>query len=123
MRVRVCVCAHVCAVHLCVVGKLKPQALTSSSLKSQELCAYAQDFFSDLTFNPLSGEDGFHCPTFAARVRSGGHVQVAGGVTNLLVNPSFEEDLSGNWQSFGFSMVRHSEDKVHGDYSVKCTGR
>ena len=49
--------------------------------------------------------------------------KVAGGVTNLLVNPSFEEDLTGNWQSFGFSMVRHSEDKVHGDYSVKCTGR
>ena len=49
--------------------------------------------------------------------------QVAGGVTNLLVNPSFEEDLSGNWDSNGFTMERYKGDVRDGDYSLKCTGR
>ena len=49
--------------------------------------------------------------------------QLAAGVTNLLVNPSFEEDLAGNWRANGFNMVRYTGDVVDGNYSVKCSGR
>ena len=49
--------------------------------------------------------------------------QFVGGVTNLLVNPSFEEDLSGNWDSNGFTMERYKGDAKDGDYSLKCSGR
>ena len=49
--------------------------------------------------------------------------QLAGGVTNLLANPGFEEDLKENWKNNGFTMVRHTEDSFEGDYSIKCYER
>ena len=50
-------------------------------------------------------------------------LQIVGGVTNLLVNPSFEDDLTGNWGSNGFTMERITGDVKDGDYSLKCSGR
>ena len=46
-----------------------------------------------------------------------------GEIVNLLSNPSFEDDLTGNWASNGFTMERHSLDSYHGSYSIKCSGR
>ena len=55
VRVRACVRACLC---VCVTSRVP------------------KIYLSHLSRNPLSVEDGFHCPTFAARVRSGGHVAI-----------------------------------------------
>ena len=49
--------------------------------------------------------------------------QVAGGVTNLLVNPSFEQPLTGNWDDNGCAVERITGDAVDGSYSLKCSER
>ena len=49
--------------------------------------------------------------------------QVVGGVTNLLVNPSFEQPLKGNWVGSGFTMERITGDVRDGNYSIKCSKR
>ena len=46
-----------------------------------------------------------------------------GQIVNLLTNPSFEDELAGNWDDNGFTLERHSLDSYHGSYSVKCTDR
>ena len=49
--------------------------------------------------------------------------QVTIGQTNLLKNPSFEEDLVGNWVTNGFNMERYTTEALDGTYSIKCSGR
>jgi hypothetical protein len=44
-------------------------------------------------------------------------------VTNLLRNPSFEDDPSVDWVTNGFTIKRYTADVVDGSYSIKCTGR
>ena len=90
------------------------------------------------TFNPGSVEDGFvvHKYSILFQVKMGFsfplslHVfvavftwQLAAGVTNLLANPSFENDLAQTWIGTGFDMERYTGDAVEGSYSVKCSGR
>lgn len=45
------------------------------------------------------------------------------GVTNLLQNPSFEDDLRNTWRANGFTMERYREDVVDGSYSIRCRAR
>ncbi|XP_076465389.1 uncharacterized protein LOC143297101 [Babylonia areolata] len=45
------------------------------------------------------------------------------GQTNLLQNPSFEDDLNGVWFSNGFQMERITTDVLHGHYSILCSSR
>ena len=49
--------------------------------------------------------------------------QVAGGVTNLLVNPSFEEPLENNWGASASVVERITGDVRDGNYSIKCYNR
>ncbi|KAK7115790.1 uncharacterized protein [Littorina saxatilis] len=49
--------------------------------------------------------------------------QLTAGQTNLLINPSFEDELSGSWQGNGFTFERVTTDAVDGTYSAKCSGR
>ncbi|KAK7492630.1 hypothetical protein BaRGS_00016109 [Batillaria attramentaria] len=48
-----------------------------------------------------------------------------GQQTNLLANPSFEDDLQGNWKLWGGNMERvyDPQDSRHGDYVAKCSQR
>lgn len=45
------------------------------------------------------------------------------GQVNLLVNPSFEEDLAQTWKAASFTMERNNSYSTDGDYSIKCSGR
>ncbi|KAK7116377.1 uncharacterized protein [Littorina saxatilis] len=51
--------------------------------------------------------------------------QMTAGQTNLLKNPSFEDELvkKGPWATNGFTMERVTTDAKDGNYSIKCSGR
>lgn len=43
--------------------------------------------------------------------------------TNILMNPSFEDDLYGTWDNKSFWIDRVAEDVVHGNFSLKAWNR